>query len=89
MPRSVLEAMAMGRAVLTTDVPGCRETVEDGQNGYLVPARDAGALADGMLRMLAQPGRLEEMGRQSRTIAEERFDVHSVNRAILGAMGLN
>jgi len=89
MPRSVLEAMAMGRAVLTTDVPGCRETVEDGRNGYLVPARDAGALADGMLRMLAQPGRLEEMGRQSRAIAEERFDVNAVNRAILGAMGLN
>jgi glycosyltransferase involved in cell wall biosynthesis len=89
MPRSVLEAMAMGRAVLATDVPGCRETVEGGRNGYLVPARDAGALADGMLRMLAEPGRLEEMGRQSRAIAEERFDVHSVNRAILRAMDLS
>jgi glycosyltransferase involved in cell wall biosynthesis len=89
MPRSVLEAMAMGRPVLTTDVPGCRETVEVGRNGLLVPPRDAGALADGMLRMIAEPGRLEPMGRRSRAIAEERFDVHSVNRAILGAMGLD
>lgn len=89
VPHSVLEAMAMGRPVLTTDVPGCRETVERGRNGYLVPPRDAGALAEAMLRMLAEPERLEPMGRESRVIAEERFDVHSVNRAILGAMGLD
>jgi glycosyltransferase involved in cell wall biosynthesis len=89
VPRSVLEAMAMGRAVLTTDSPGCRETVEDGRNGLLVAPRDAAALAEGMLRMLAMPERLEPMGRHSRAIAEERFDVHSVNRVILGAMGLD
>jgi glycosyltransferase involved in cell wall biosynthesis len=89
MPRSVLEAMATGRAVLTTDVPGCRETVVPGRNGLLVPARDAGALAEGMLQMLAEPGQLGPMGRQSRAIAEERFDVHSVNRAIMGAMELS
>jgi glycosyltransferase involved in cell wall biosynthesis len=89
MPRSVLEAMAMGRPVLTTDVPGCRETVEGERNGYLIPPRDALALADGMVRMLAEPERLEQMGRESRAIVEERFDVHSVNRAILGAMGLD
>lgn len=88
MPRSLLEAMAMGRAVLTTDVPGCRETVDAGRNGLLVPVRDAEALAEGMLQMLAEPGRLEQMGRESRMIAEALFDVHSVNRAILGAMGL-
>lgn len=88
MPRSVLEAMAMGRAVLTTDVPGCRETVEDERNGLLVLARDASALAEGMLRMLAEPAWLAPMGQQSRIIAEERFDVHSVNREILVAIGL-
>lgn len=88
MPRSVLEAMAMGRAVLTTDVPGCRETVEQGRNGLIVPARDADALAEGMLHMLSEPERLKAMGRQSRAMAEERFDVHAVNHAILGAMGL-
>jgi glycosyltransferase involved in cell wall biosynthesis len=89
MPRSVLEAMAMGRAVITTDVPGCRETVEGGRNGLLVPVRDAGALAEGMLRLLADPGQLEPMGRQGRAMAEERFDVHTVNRTILAAMGLD
>ena len=89
VPRSVLEAMAMGRAVITTDAPGCRETVEGGRNGLLVPPGDAAALAEAMLRMLAEPERLEPMGRESRAIAEERFDVHSVNRAILGAMGLD
>lgn len=78
----------MGRAVLTTDVAGCRETVRAGRNGLLVPARDADALTEGMLQMLAEPQRLEPMGRESRAIAEELFDVHSVNRAILGAMGL-
>ena len=89
MPRSVLEAMAMGRAVLTADVPGCRETVEGERNGYLVPARDADGLTEAMLKMLAEPERLELMGRQSRAIAEERFDVHVVNRTILGAMDLD
>lgn len=89
VPRSVLEAMAMGRAVLTTDVPGCRETVEGGLNGLLVPPRDAAALAEGMLQMLAEPERLASMGRQSRALAEERFDVHAVNRAILSAMDLD
>ena len=88
MPRSTLEAMATGRAVLTTDVPGCRETVVAARNGLLVPARDPVALAEGMLTMIAQPNRLEQMGRESRAIAEELFDVHTVNRAILAAMEL-
>jgi glycosyltransferase involved in cell wall biosynthesis len=89
MPRSVLEAMAMARPVLTTDVAGCRETVDGERNGFLVPARDARALADAMLRMIADPVALEPMGRHSRAIAEQRFDVHAVNRVILAAMGLD
>lgn len=88
MPRSVLEAMAMGRAILTTDVAGCRETVQEGQNGYLVQARSSASLADGMLRMLDDQDRLESMGRASRALAEQRFDVHTVNRTIIDAMGL-
>jgi glycosyltransferase involved in cell wall biosynthesis len=79
MPRSVLEAMATGRAVLTTNVPGCRETVDGARNGLLVPAPDAAALAEGMLQMLAEPDRLEHTGRESRAIAEDLFDVHSVS----------
>jgi glycosyltransferase involved in cell wall biosynthesis len=88
MPRSVLEAMAMGRPAIVTDVPGCRETVVDGRNGYLVPVRDSAALADAMLRMIDQPERLAAMGAESRKLAEERFDVRVVNRTIVEAMGL-
>jgi glycosyltransferase involved in cell wall biosynthesis len=88
VPRSVLEGMSMGRAVITTNEPGCRETVEPGRNGVLVPARDAGAVADAMVDFIRSPEQVEEMGRQSRLLAEERFDVHAVNRVILTAMGL-
>jgi glycosyltransferase involved in cell wall biosynthesis len=87
LPHSVLEGMAMARPIITTDVPGCRETVVEGVNGHLVPARDAGALASAMLR-IADPAAAAAMGLRSRRITEERFDVHQVNRDILDAMGL-
>ena len=87
VPRSTQEAMAMGRAVITTDAPGCRETVVDGFNGFLVPVRDAVALADAMMRFIKQPELIETMGKASRTLAEERFDVHKVNAIMLAAMG--
>ena len=82
VPMSTQEAMAMGRAVITTDVPGCRETVVDGVNGFLVPARDAQALADAMCKFIEQPHLIAEMGRESRRLAQERFDVHQVNRRL-------
>jgi glycosyltransferase involved in cell wall biosynthesis len=88
MPRSVLEAMSMGRAIVTTDVPGCRETVVPGVNGWLVAPRQVDGLASAMLRILEEPGDIERMGAASRQIAEQRFDVHAVNRVILDAMGL-
>ena len=53
-PRSVLEAMSVGRPIITTDVPGCRETVVHGVNGLLVPPRDVKALAQSMLSLIAQ-----------------------------------
>lgn len=87
-PRSVLEAMAMGRAVITTDAPGCRETVTEGVNGFLVPVKDSRALAEAMMRFIGQRELIEQMGRESRRIAEEKFDVHKVNRVILETMGL-
>jgi glycosyltransferase involved in cell wall biosynthesis len=88
MPRTVLEAMATGRAIVTTDVPGCRETVVEGDNGFLVPPRDAGALAEAMERFITQPELAIAMGERSRRVAEQRFDVHRVNAAMLEAMGL-
>jgi glycosyltransferase involved in cell wall biosynthesis len=87
-PRSVLEAMSMGRPVITTDAPGCRETVEDGVNGFLVPVRDAEALAGAMEKFIQNPELIGQMGAQSRKIAEEKYDVHKVNKVILSAMGL-
>jgi glycosyltransferase involved in cell wall biosynthesis len=87
-PRSVLEAMAMGRAILTTDAPGCRETVVEGSNGFMVPPRDAEALYRGMKRFISDPGLCGPMGAASRRLAESRFDVAAVNRALIGQLGL-
>ena len=80
--------MAMGRAVITTDAPGCRETVVDGDNGFLVPVKDADALAQAMLRFIEQPELIAQMGQRSRSIAEEKYDVHKVNAQMLEGMGL-
>jgi glycosyltransferase involved in cell wall biosynthesis len=87
-PRSVLEAMAMGRPVVTTDAPGCRETVEEGRNGFLVPPRDAGALEEAMERFILEPELTGRMGAESRALAEQKYDVNEVNRAIFEAAGL-
>jgi glycosyltransferase involved in cell wall biosynthesis len=88
VPRSTQEAMAMGRAVITTDLPGCRETIEDGVNGFVVPARDPGALASAMQRFLDKPELASTMGKESRRMAEERFDVHEINKRLLGLMDI-
>lgn len=87
-PRTVLEAMAMGRPVVTTDAPGCRETVRDGRNGYLVPVQDAAALARALERFLVEPGLIETMGREGRRMAVAKYDVRKVNGVILQTLGL-
>ena len=87
-PHSVLEAMATGRAIVTTDARGCRETVLPGENGLLVPVRSAEALADAMLELAGDPGRRASMGDRSRRIAEERFDGDRVAATILEALAL-
>jgi glycosyltransferase involved in cell wall biosynthesis len=87
-PRTVLEAMSIGRAIITTDAPGCRETVIEGHNGYLVPLRSIQPLADGMRRLLASPDELLRMGRASRQVAEDKYDVHKVNAVMLREMGI-
>jgi glycosyltransferase involved in cell wall biosynthesis len=88
VPRSTQEAMAMGRPVITTDAPGCRETVVAGENGFLVPVRDVAALAQCMLRFIEQPTLIASMGVKSRQLAEERFDVHKINARILAVLGI-
>lgn len=83
LPRSTQEAMACGLPVLTTDWVGCRNTVEPGVNGYLVPVRDPAALARAMMKFIEQPDLIPRMGRASREIAERRFDVRVINEDIL------
>ncbi len=87
-PRSVLEAMAMGRAIVTTDAPGCRETIRDGVEGHLVPIRDADALADAMARMLDDPRRTAAMADAAHARAREKYDVAIVNRQMMDLLGL-
>ena len=86
-PRTVLEAMAMGRPIITTDAPGCRETVIDGDNGFLVPVKSVDALVEAMQRFIDDPGLAARMGKRSREIAEEKYDVHKVNAVMLREMG--
>jgi glycosyltransferase involved in cell wall biosynthesis len=86
LPRSTQEAMAMGLPIITTDTVGCRDTVEDGVNGFIVPVRDPVALAKTMMRFIENPDLIGTMGQAGRRIAEERFDVHSKNRQIIDAL---
>lgn len=79
VPRSTQEAMAIGRAVITTDVPGCRETVIDGVNGFVVPPFNSALLAEKMLYLIEHPEEIQRMGDESYRIAIERFDVHQIN----------
>jgi len=87
-PRSVLEALSTGRVVITTDAPGCRQTVEHEKNGLLVRPRDAESLFAAMRRLVEEPQLIAPMGAASRRIAEEKFDVRKVNAALLAAAGL-
>lgn len=87
-PRSVLEAMSMGRAVVTADAPGCRAAVQDGLNGLLVPVREAGALAEAMARLAADPALVARLGAAGRRLAEEKYDVRLVTADILAFMDL-
>ena len=86
VPKTVLEAMASQRAIITTDAPGCRDTVIDGENGYLVPVGDAVALADKMIELLNSPDQIAVMAKKGRRIAEEKYDVNKINKNICDAM---
>jgi glycosyltransferase involved in cell wall biosynthesis len=87
-PRSVLEAMSMNRAVITTDAPGCRDTVIDGESGLIVPVRDARALAAAMIRLAASPTLLARLAAAGRARAVELYDAHEVAASVLAVLGL-
>ncbi|NQY63271.1 MAG: glycosyltransferase family 4 protein [Alteromonadaceae bacterium] len=88
MPRTVLEAMATGRPILTTNVAGCRETVINGQNGYLVAKQNVEQLAERMIWFIENQHKWQAMADKSRQMAIERFDVHKVNEQLLKIMGI-
>jgi glycosyltransferase involved in cell wall biosynthesis len=78
VPKVLLESAAMGKAIITTDHPGCREAVADNDNGLLVPVKDAQATADAIETLLKDPVRRKEMGARSRERAEKEFDVRLI-----------
>lgn len=85
-PRAVVEAMATGKPVITTDTPGCRQTVVHGQNGFLVPVKNVQALAEAMEKFILNPDLVEKMGNCSRELAEEQYNVNEINDAITSIM---
>jgi len=83
LPKSLIEAAASGRPIVATDVPGCRDVVRDGATGLLVPARDAGALASALRRLIESPDLRATMGRAGRELAESTFGLERVVAATL------
>lgn len=83
VPLSTQEAMASGRAIITTDVPGCRETVIDGLNGYLIPAKDHVKLAEAMTRFIENTDLIFTMSLESHNMAKDKFDVKKKNEKLL------
>ncbi|MEB3754424.1 glycosyltransferase family 4 protein [Acinetobacter sp. MD2(2019)] len=88
IPRSVLEAMSMARAIITTDAPGCKETVVEGHNGFKVPVKNADALANAMQHLIVEPAQIQSMAMASRHIILEKYDVKKVNEEMLWFMKL-
>lgn len=86
LPRSSLESMSCGRAIITTNSVGCRDTVLDSRNGIIVPIKDLNALETAMQFMIDYPEKTLEMGQESRKIIEEKFDVEKVNNEILNTI---
>lgn len=88
VPHAILEAMSTGRAILTTDSPGCRETVIEGVNGFLVPTKNTKKLADKMIWFINNPDEIRIMGKESRELSKNKFDVIDVNNQMLSTMNL-
>ena len=87
-PRTVLEAMATGRPVITTDANGCRQTVKDGVTGFIVPVKDEKTLAERMIYFIENPEEIKKMGDLSYEYCKENFEVHKVNKDMLEFMGI-
>ena len=88
IPRTILEAMAACRPIITTNVSGCKETVKEGVNGYLVKPKDYLDLAEKMEYMIKHKDMLEKMGENSFEYAKKRFEVNLINKKMLEIMDL-
>jgi glycosyltransferase involved in cell wall biosynthesis len=86
-PRALLEAAAMAKPIITTETVGCREVVEDGVNGLLVPVRDSKALAEAMIRLIQDPALRERMGKAGRAKVEQEFEERSVVTKVMESYG--
>jgi len=83
VPRCVLQALSTGRPIITCNTSGCKETVEDGVNGFLIAPQNAEELADRMIWLIEHPREVCDMGMASRKLAEEKFDVDKINQIII------
>lgn len=88
IPKTVLEAMAVGRPIITSDAPGCRETVVDGYNGFLVQVSCIDGLVERMETLIDDPSMRHFMAENSLKIVREKYDVNLVNKVIMKTMGL-
>ncbi len=84
VPKVLLEAAACGRPIVTSDAPGCREIVSNGQNGFLVPLRDSAAVADALKKLIDFPDLRKSMGLKGRERVENNFTHCHINTATLG-----
>ena len=88
LPRTTMEAMSMGLPIITTDVVGCRETVENGVNGFIVPPKDSLALAEAIGQLLKDANLRQTMGKESRLKAVRAFDIATIVDKHLEVYGL-
>lgn len=86
VPRCAIQAIASGRPIVTCNTPGCKETVLDEVNGFLIPPKDAKALAEKMIWMIEHPTEVEQMAKESRKLAEGKFDVYKVNQELINRL---
>ncbi len=87
-PRTILEAMSMQKPIITTNTPGCKETVVNGMNGFLVAPKDEKELYDKVVYFINNPKEIDRMGKESLRIARQKYDVAKVNAQLIEFMGL-
>ncbi|TDL32841.1 glycosyltransferase family 1 protein [Jeotgalibacillus sp. S-D1] len=88
-PRTVLEAMAVGRPIITTDAPGCRETVIDGKNGFLIAPKSTDQLVEKMQLFIKNPNLIKQMGDSSYELCKKKYDVKKVNKKMLSFLKIS